>query len=1061
MSPDRYILRLCTLLILLLPLLSPAPLATVLAAEGASSSLRPLPGSCGGGLPPDASVPVCCMFGYVIIDGQAVAGATVTITSAHGTRSYTTDYALIQDQPTYRMDLSSAPLSAQQGDTITIKAEYSGHSAEVTHVVIGGSQQVDVVLPRNQLDDYVFMRQIWQQGPEGSFLYPTGVAVDGTGTVYVVDSQNARVQVFNAHNQALTRYWGTPGDGPAQFFHPVAITADKDGAIYVTDTYRVRKFTNTGIPLAMWGDEQSDKDGKFNQPLGIAVDTNGFVYIADSGNHRIQKLTKDGAFVLKWGTFGNSFGQLNLPTGIAVDANGFVYVADSGNHRIQKFTSTGSFVQAWGEAGTANGQLNGTEWLGIAIDSAGNILVSDSANQRIQKFTSDGTFLTVWGSQGTANRQFNYPLGIAASSTGDLYIADRYNHRIQRFDSQGSWQSSFGSRSTAPELFVNPAAAALDASYQNLYIIDHSMAQILKTNAQNGAFVKAISYGSDSSDTFSDLKDIAIDSNNNVFVVDTGTNRALIRIFNQDGAQINAWGSYGTGTTQLIQPHGIALGSDGTVYVADTGNNRIQLFSTTGAYISTWGTTLGLNRPRDVFASASGFIYVADTDNHRILKLDSNGNLVATWSDFITPQSITEDSNGNIYVSDAHRIQKFTSAGTRLAVWSNYGNGLGELSGPSSLSIDGTGNVYVTDVGNRRIQVFKPIQESLPVATIVAARPLSVVQGQSVDLIGRGSASMPGSQIIGYEWTLDGSTTPFSRVASTTLDSTSLAPGRHSIALRVTDSGNRQSLSQRVELVVTPSDNSTTQWTFLLYLDGAYGDISSDLSAETTRGVLYRLTHMRMNANVTVVALYDGPATGDSVRYLIHPDGSSTHESLNEVNMGDPDQLASFIRNGQRDAPADHYYLAIADHANGIDGIAWDANPLDHLTNGELRTALQQVTQNGAQPIDVLHLDGCLMGMVENVYQLRGLTQYIVAYENLGWSAFAYDSYLELVTDSTSASELATNIAERYAQIVQAYQLPFTVSVFNVSASENVGRAMKTNRATAFCPGELGQSYDA
>src|SRR5262249_16296191 len=112
-----------------------------------------------------------CMFGYVIIDGQAVAGAKVTIASAHGNVEVWTDYGSDSPQPYYRTSLSDAPLSAQAGDTITITVEYSSHSRTVTHQVLGGGQQVDVVLPRNQVDDYVYERQIWRQAEVDKFNY--------------------------------------------------------------------------------------------------------------------------------------------------------------------------------------------------------------------------------------------------------------------------------------------------------------------------------------------------------------------------------------------------------------------------------------------------------------------------------------------------------------------------------------------------------------------------------------------------------------------------------------------------------------------------------------------------------------------------------------------------------------------------------------------------------------------------------------------------------------------------------------------------------------------------
>jgi DNA-binding beta-propeller fold protein YncE len=121
-------------------------------------------------------------------------------------------------------------------------------------------------------------------------LSPYDLAIHGD-EIYVADSANSRVQVFDL-NGTFLREWGGPGSG----------------------------------------------DGQLQDPMGIAVDEYGFVYVADSGNHRIQKFTSGGEFLAKFGSEGSGNGQFRLPADITLDAAGNVYVADSENVRIQKFT---------------------------------------------------------------------------------------------------------------------------------------------------------------------------------------------------------------------------------------------------------------------------------------------------------------------------------------------------------------------------------------------------------------------------------------------------------------------------------------------------------------------------------------------------------------------------------------------------------------------------------------------------------------------------------------------------------------------------------------------------
>ena len=82
-------------------------------------------------------------------------------------------------------------------------------------------------------------------------------------------------------------------------------------------------------------------DGELNRPSGLAFDADNNVYVVDSGNDRIQKFTKDGRFLAKWGTTGSGAGQFNMPWGIALDSEGNVYIADWRNDRIQKFSPDG------------------------------------------------------------------------------------------------------------------------------------------------------------------------------------------------------------------------------------------------------------------------------------------------------------------------------------------------------------------------------------------------------------------------------------------------------------------------------------------------------------------------------------------------------------------------------------------------------------------------------------------------------------------------------------------------------------------------------------------------
>jgi sugar lactone lactonase YvrE len=1063
----------------LLPLVRPQIAPAAQTAAPAASALIALPGSCGGGLPPGANVPVCCMFGYVFIDGQAVEGAKVTIISAHGKVETWTATGPDSPQPYYRTSLSAAPLSAQAGDSITIEAQYSGHSHTVTHTVLGGGQQVDVVLPRKQADDYTFDRQIWGQAEAGKFNRPSGVAVDGAGRVYVTDVYNARVQVFTADGTFLQQ-WGTFGDQPGQLAAPRGIAVDQRGNVYVADSgnYRIQKFTSTGTWLKSWGDQ-----AQFSILSGIAVDRNGNVYVADQVF--VKKFDSEGRPIGQpWGGAGTALGKFQRAEGIAVDRNGNVYVSDGdydsdpvdGNHRIQKFDSNGNPITQWGGRSIAREPGKFLYPAGVAVDDSGNVYVADGTyqgfendNHRIQKFDSNGNFITQWpeqGGKGSGIGQFIFPDGVAVDSAGNVYVADGSlpstdgNHRIQKFDSAGNpIGQPWGSRGLADGQFSQPGYTAVDSG-GNLYVVDTLNHRVQKFDSA-GSFLRKWGGLGGNPGQFYLPAGIAIDNHDHVYVVDLGNNR--VQEFDSEGNLIRPpWGSFGSGNGQFNHPAGIAVDSSDNLYVVDPNNNRVQKFTSTGGYIRQWNASdsgTPFNHPTGIAVDAAGYVYVTDTGNNgvsndRVVKFDRDGNHVQHWGgpgtndgQFNAPGGIATDGNGNVYVADGgnYRIQKFTGNGIFRVKWGSQGVGKGRFYYPYGVTVDQSGKVYVGDVYNNRIQTFRPMTYTRPIATIVQATPRSVSPGQAVILHGRGGDSDATPAIAAYEWTLDGSVTPFATTANPTLATATLTPGAHTIRLRVRDTEGEWSDRQSVSISV--SGPQSTAWTFLLYLDGDNADIATFLSRDSDFGALHRLEQTARNPNVRVVALYDGPRAGggDSFYYVQQPDGTFGQQSVNaanEVNMGDPGTLIDFVRWGMQQAPAQHYYLALADHANGLAGIAWDytSDPDgdERLDNAELRLALDAITGSGAHPLDVLHLDGCLMGLLESAYQLRGQARYLISSENLAWGAFSYERYRAAIGPQTSALELARTITDRYAERVGEDGNPYTIAALDLSQVDTV-----------------------
>ena len=302
---------------------------------------------------------------------------------------------------------------------------------------------------------------------DARFSFPSGIAADTSGNVYVTDTGNYSIRMVSADGRVDTLA-GTAGekgtkDGTgveARFDHPIGITADKNGNLFVLDANAIRKITPEGkvTTFAGAGAEAgyADRIGTaalFNQPEGIAAGTDGNLYVADTGNRVIRRITPLGEV--------STVTKLDQEPihSIAVIGNRLYVGGENCMWRID-LSSMGGIVLArmGGEIGVydnVDGATGIRFWplTGITVDRAGNVYAVESFSRpqqlapvgAIRKMTPSANGLeftasTVAGNpalsgsaDGTGSTAlFNLPIGIAAGPEGELYVTDSRNHTIRK-----------------------------------------------------------------------------------------------------------------------------------------------------------------------------------------------------------------------------------------------------------------------------------------------------------------------------------------------------------------------------------------------------------------------------------------------------------------------------------------------------------------------------------------------------------------------------------------------------------------------------------------------------
>jgi len=232
----------------------------------------------------------------------------------------------------------------------------------------------------------------------GELNQPLGIAVDAAGKLYVADWQNHRVSRFNGVTGSFETNFGSYGTGDGQLNFPNGVGVGPCGTpagdcVFVADTgnNRVTVFNAvSGAFVRRWGIRGGDGSagggpGAFNNPTDVEIDA-GKVWVVDRLNSRLQAFTPTGTLLAEIGGAGTILGTLDAARYASVTPGGALAVADEGNDRVQVFEpQDGGLIAAFGEPGAGAGRFSAPR--GIVSRNNAQMLISDAGASTIQRFT--------------------------------------------------------------------------------------------------------------------------------------------------------------------------------------------------------------------------------------------------------------------------------------------------------------------------------------------------------------------------------------------------------------------------------------------------------------------------------------------------------------------------------------------------------------------------------------------------------------------------------------------------------------------------------------------------
>jgi DNA-binding beta-propeller fold protein YncE len=566
----------------------------------------------------------------------------------------------------------------------------------------------------------------------GGFNNPFGVAVDVSGSfVYVADSFNGAVKRIpkGCASSTCVTVLGAGG-----IVDPGGVAVDGSGNVWVTDTGSSGNFPVKEIPAScIAGANNSSCVLTFNFAFGdlykLALDGAGNVYVADEGLNQVREIPascfaapNDNCSIELGG------GAFSQPRGVAVDGNGTVYVGATGNGSVDEITkrsvnfgnvavnTTTPATQTlyFGFTNSTPAQIGARMALTMGACASTDTCANPTTNPLDFAVVTDWTPCNlhskyasgVAGYVGYCSVQVAFTPQSAGTRTGAVELTDTSGTVIAKAIVYGTGvapQVVFSPSTVAPlgsGGFAFPNGVAVDGG-GNVYVADQASSTLKEipasciAGANDKTCMKSLGGG------FSSPSGVALDGSGNLYVGDTKNN--AVKEMPPGCASSSCVTVLGGG---FSSPYGVAVDSDGNLFVADRGNQALKEIPpgcASASCVSTIGA--GFAGPMGVALDSAGYIYVADYDGNAV-KATYAGcqsfGCVTLIAVSLGPTAVAVDSGFSVYFADMG--DKDVNV-----ILSNCSSSVcaptlrGGFAAPTGLALDSSGNVYVTDWGNSAV----------------------------------------------------------------------------------------------------------------------------------------------------------------------------------------------------------------------------------------------------------------------------------------------------------------------------------------------------------------------